>query len=466
MMTTASLRTWRRLASLSALALGGLAATACNLDKVLKVTDVDVATPTSVNNVSGLPVVYAGGLADFQNELTTVDGSITLPGLLADELRDIDTFPTRIEVDQRSTQVTNGTVNGWYRSAHLARASLERAIAAFTSLAPTDARIAELHALDGFNYIMFAENWCNGVAYSSFIDGTATYGAGQTGAQTLALAKAQFDSAIAIAPAGSNFAYLAQVGKGRALLDAGDYAGAAAAVASVPVTYQYFVYTSQNSGRENNGVYTNVGPLSKRYAVADVDGVNGLAFRTEGQNIAGTTGDWRVRYNKSGIGQDGQSTAYYQQKYPSLAAPVVLADGIEAQLIIAENLLKTGDVQGMLDILNALRSNMTIANRLPYTQAGQSPPTPLPALADPGTASGRVDLLFHERAFWMYLTGHRLGDLRRLVRQYNRPASSVFPNGNYQGAAGGVIGPDVNFPITVDEQNNPVTGASCLDRNA
>lgn len=466
MMTTASTRTWRRIASLGALALGGLAATACNLDQVLKVKDVDVATPASVSNLAGLPVVYAGGLADFQNEFTNTDGSITLPGLLTDELRDIDTFPTRIEVDQRSTQVTNGTVNTWYRNMHLARTSLERAAAAFQAFAPNDIRNAEVHALDGMNYIMFAEDWCNGVAYSEFLNGSATFGSPQTGAQTLALAIAQFDSALAIAPAGSNIAYLAQVGKARALMDNNDYAGAAAVAAGVPVTFQYFVYTSQNSGRENNGVYVNVGPVSKRFAVANSDGTNGLAFRSEGMDIAGSTGDWRVRFNHSGTGQDGQSPAYYQQKYPSYAAPVVLAGGIEAQLIVAENDLKNGDVPGMLGILNSLRANNTIANRLPYTQAGQTPPAPLPALADPGTAAGRVDLLFHERAFWLYLSGHRLGDLRRLVRQYGRGAESVFPSGTYQGAAGGVMGTDVNFPITVDEQNNPNAGATCLDRNA
>src|SRR5207237_6792426 len=99
-------------------------------------------------------------------------------------------------------------------------------------------------------------------------------------------------------------------------------------------------------------------------------GVNGLPFRTTGQNIAGTTGDWRVRYNQSGVGQDGQSAAYYTQKYPAFASPVILADGIEAQLITAENSLKSGSVQGMLDVLNALRSNLTIANRLPYKPPG------------------------------------------------------------------------------------------------
>ena len=465
-MTTASHGSWRRLVVMSALALGGLAATACNLDKTLHVDDVDVATPTSVASAAGLPVIYAGGRADFQNALTAVDGSITLPGLLADELRDIDTFPTRIEVDQRSTQVTNGTVQGWYRAMHLARASLERATTAFQTYDAKNVKNAELHALDGLMYVMFAEDFCNGVAYSQFVNGTATYGTPQTGDQSLALAVAQFDSALGIAAANSNEAYLAKIGKGRALLDKGDYPGAAAAVAGVPVDFQYTVFTSTNSARENNGVYVNVGPQSKRYAVAEKDGVNGLSFRTTGQNIAGTTGDWRVRYNQSGVGQDGQSPAFYTQKYPAFASPVVLADGIEAQLIIAENSLKSGSVQAMLDALNALRGNLTIANRIPYTQPGQTPPIALPALTDPGSADARVTMLFQERAFWMYLTGHRLGDLRRLVRQYGRGPETVFPTGNYPGAAGGVFAADVNFPITIDEQNNPSAGATCIDRKA
>ena len=54
-------------------------------------------------------------------------------------------------------------------------------------------------------------------------------------------------------------------------------------------------------------------------------------------------------------------------------------------------------------------------------------------LEDPGTAAGRVTQLFRERAFWLWLTGHRLGDLRRLVRQYSRPADVVYPVGPYPG---------------------------------
>jgi hypothetical protein len=448
------------------MALAAIVSTACSLDKTLAVTDQDVSTPTSVNTAAALAVVYAGARAEFENAYSgAVDNAQTLPGLMADELNDIDTFPTRIEVDQRNVKVDNSTVQTWYRQLHRSRAAIRRGTEQFAKFAPTDRRRAELHGLHGLQYILFGEDFCNGVAYSVFSDeGANTYGAPQSVLQTFDLAIAQLDSALALAPANSDEQYLAQVGKGRALLDKGDLAGAAAAVAGVPVTWQYLVYHSENSTRENNGTYTNVGPVSKRFAVTTNEGTNGLPFRAEGWDSTATvkTGDVRIRWYKSGVGQDGVSAAFYELKYPSRSANVVLADGIEAQLIIAENELKTGG--DWLSPLNALRSNTTLLNRAPYWYAGQPAVDALPNLNDPGSDAARVDLVFKERAYWMYLTGHRLGDLRRLVRQYGRSAESVFPTGTYEFAAGGTRGTDTNFPVTIDEQNNP-SAKSCTDRN-
>jgi hypothetical protein len=63
----------------------------------------------------------------------------------------------------------------------------------------------------------------------------------------------------------------------------------------------------------------------------------------------------------------------------------------------------------------------------------------------------------------MWGTAHRLGDLRRLVRQYSRAQNTVFPSGAYH--KGGSYGTDVNFPVSSDERNNPkFTG--CIDRSA
>jgi hypothetical protein len=237
-------------------------------------------------------------------------------------------------------------------------------------------------------------------------------------------------------------------------------------VASVPLGFQYNVYNSTNSGRENNGVYINVGPISKRYAVADGESPQSIKFRTLGWNDANAGGDPRVRWYQSGVGQDGQSPAFYTLKYPDYGTAIVAADGIEAQLITAEDKLKNNDVAGWLGILNALRANTTMLNSPPYTLAGQKPASALAVLTDPGTPDSRIDLMFQERALWMYLTGHRLGDLRRLVKYYGRAAEAVFPSGSYLGAAGGQLGPDVNFPVTIDEQNNPSAPSNlCTDRN-
>jgi hypothetical protein len=482
MISTLVGRSWRRVergyrtaivsTTLAAVALG---ATACNLDKTLHVDDIDVATLGNLFNKPGLPVLYGGALSDFQVQLTGTDASVTMPGLLTDELRDIDTFPTRIEVDQRHATMagpytTNGTLQTWYRNMQRARVSLERADSAYTQFDPTNINLAELRALNGFMLVFFAEDYCNGVSLSEFNGGTnIAYGPPQNKQQLLTAAVAEFNLVLQQATAGQ-IHYLAEVGKARALLDQGQssYDAAALAVKDVPVDFQYYVFNSTNSSSEQSGIFVNVGPQSKRFAVAEKDGTNGLAFRSEGRdsstkNNPAQTGDPRVRWYLSGVGQDGSSPAYYQLKHPDFSTGVVLASGIEAKLIIAEDLLKNND-PSWLDTLNAMRTNTNLLNRPPYTLSGQSPGGQLLPLTAGANAAANVDILFHERAFWLYLTGHRLGDLRRLITQYGRGAESVFPTGTYQGAAGGPMGTDVNFPIPIDEQNNP-NSQGCTDRN-
>jgi hypothetical protein len=131
-----------------------------------------------------------------------------------------------------------------------------------------------------------------------------------------------------------------------------------------------------------------------------------------------------------------------------------------------------------LTILNTLRTTSTTCTVLttPCTApAGTGGVAGLPLLVDPGLQSlppgktamdVRVDLLFRERAFWLFGTGHRLGDLRRLIRQYGRDPESVFPTGTYTipGGASTVYGPDVTAVISRLELNNPnFTG--CLNRD-
>src|SRR6185503_211029 len=83
-----------------------------------------------------------------------------------------------------------------------------------------------------------------------------------------------------------------------------------------------------------------------------------------------------------------------------------ISNGVEAKLIHAERLMVSNPT-AWLDTLNYLRDT----TKFTIAQGGVRGLAPL---TDPGTPAARVDIMFRERAFWMYLTGHRLGDLRRL----------------------------------------------------
>ncbi len=81
----------------------------------------------------------------------------------------------------------------------------------------------------------------------------------------------------------------------------------------------------------------------------------------------------------------------------------------------------------------------------------------------PATKDQAATLFFREKAFWTYGRGQRLGDLRRLIRQYGRTEDNVFPKGVY--FKGGLYGSDVNFPVPDAEKVNPLF-TDRLDRKA
>lgn len=451
-----------------AAALVALAA-ACNTDKILSVTDPDVARPGSLTGASAIPTIRAGAVGDFGVAFDGAPGDleqVTLTGLLSDELINTETFPTRIEVDQRSITLTNGSLTPVFYNINRARASAERAIAAYQANAklPSDSTgYPEVLSLNGMVYVLLAENYCSGVPHSTLnADGTFTFGSPLSTNQMLDSAIAKFTAALAVAGSAktATFTNLASIGLGRALLDKGDYADAATAVASVPATFQYLYAHSSTSGRQNNGTWQYTVSVA-RFGEADREGTNGLPFQSEGNLRTAAMPDYRVAdtLNHSGTqpgkGFDGSTINYTQMKYPAINSPDVIADGVEGQLIQAEAALNAGNPAGALVILNGLRANAAVLALRGYP-AGSLPPLTLQP-----TQAAQVDQLFKERAYWLYLTSHRVGDLRRLIRQYGRGSETVFPTGPY--FKGGNYGADVSVPVPQAEQNNPNFKASDCD---
>ncbi|HET9275880.1 MAG TPA: hypothetical protein VFN96_07415, partial [Gemmatimonadales bacterium] len=275
----------------------------------------------------------------------------------------------------------------------------------------------------------------------------------------------RFDSLVVYPGTNNTIRRAALVGKARALLNLDQAAAAGALVDSLPANWTYLTTHTVALGRQQNGIFVFINQ-NERWSVANVDGGNGLDFR------GGS--DPRVPWHRFGtdVGFDATTPQYDQGKYASETASVVISGGVEARLIAAEAALQAGDNPTWLGILNALRADPTL---VPSTfPAGFPPAFPaLGALADPGSATAREDLMFRELAFWLYLTGHRLGDLRRLVRQYGRigtAAGGVFPGaGGAQyvidgNPKGGIFGDEMNLPVPFDETNNPQF-LTCIDRN-
>ena len=309
----------------------------------------------------------------------------------------------------------------------------------------------ELYALEGYAEILLAEFFCSGVPLSTLdYKQDFTYAPSSTAAQVYTDANIKLDSALVLATGTDSVLNLARVLQGRAQLALGNYAAAADDVALVPPTFQYRV-TIQASTMSN----VNSG---QRGTVSDREGGNGLPFLSSGDPRTATTVRCQPPDSRCPVVPLTMPAKYFSGITTAGYAPFVVADGIEAQLIQAEAQLQPASAPGgpWLTTLNQLRESIGLVDT-----------------TDPGTAAARVALLFHERAYWLFLTGHRQGDLRRLIRQYGsqpqfpefRSDQQVYPTGIYPAPGTGRYGSDVTAPIPTTEYANP-NYHGCRDRSA
>lgn len=417
-------------------------------DSLLEVTDPDIVTPASLANEAGVATLRAGALGDMAVALDgaasghgATAGLTVMSGLMSDEFDYSGTFPTRREADTRLLKADNSTMNRIYSNLHRARAAAEAAVGLAGEFGGGGSTTSELQSIVGFAYAIFAETFCAGVPFSTAPadGGELQFGMPLTTDQMFAASGDWFDQALS--GAAGDLANLAKVGKARSLLGQGQIAAASAAVAGVPTEFVYNIEHSTNSRRQENGIFV-MTTVRRQYSVAEVKGINGINYRS--------AMDPRIPWDGgTAFGQDDRTLYYNQLKYTSSNASVVLASGIEARLIEAEAMIAAngaGVNAQVAGIHDALRATMGL---------------------DPVDLTGMTqDQLrayhFRERAFWLYATGHRQGDLRRLVRVYGEPVASVFPWGEY--FKGGQYNTLVNFPVPESEQNNP-NFAGCLDVN-
>lgn len=451
-------------------------ASSCSLGDLVnnQTLPTSIQDPKVVKTPAGAMGMYYNAVIAFRQSIAKDEGSVVgSAGLLSDELQSALSrrlgfdFPSSRE-DNIDARVDAGPLINTYGYLQRVRARAHEAIAALRMYHPTAplALTGHLLAIEGMAEVLLAELYCSGIPLSTLdFEGGYTL---QPGSSTMAVfqhALQLFDSALVVTADSVGFTNFASLGRARALLGLQDVAAAALAVASVPTTYRY---TVPMEGEDRNLFRTTMGE-GWSMSVSDREGGVGIPWVTSGDP-------------RSSSDSFSMYDLWFPRKYldpgttnleanPGKVA-VVFASGIEARLIEAEAAL-LADNPNWLTMLNALRTSCTAdASCSVPAPAGTGGIANLPLLQDPALdpiPSGstvrdvRLDLLFTERAYWLFLTGRRQADLRRLVQQYGREANRVYPSGLWGRSQFSYYGSRISLLVPEAERTNNPLYHGCED---
>ncbi|HSG07794.1 MAG TPA: hypothetical protein VLA36_05540 [Longimicrobiales bacterium] len=440
--------------------MGGLTVftASCSPDDILSVEDPDIINPSNVQSAAGADAVRLGALSRFNGATSGDESLFLLGGLFADEWINGDSFIARQEIDQRVITIENTFLTAANRQLHRTRLAAQQAVALLReySLTAPGWQLGEMFMIQAYVINLMAEHMCDGLIISDVVDGREVYGEPMTTTAAFEMALSLTNEGLtAVTASTTNDVRVRNalaLTKGRILTNLNRHAEAAVAVAGIPTSYQYVNYQSQTTW--SNAFWT-WNKNSRRYSVSDSEGTNGLDFASANDPrvpvCAGNDAACKTIGVTRSVRDDLTGPFMVLMTWPNREDPIAIMQGVDARMIEAEAQLKAGQAETALATLNGARS----------TVAGLEP------LTDLGTADGRLQQLFRERAFWQYSRGHRTGDLRRLIRQYGKSQATVFPTGAWH--KGGNYGTDVDMPVPQAEQNNPnlgITLQTCMSRGA
>ena len=168
--------------------------------------------------------------------------------------------------------------------------------------------------------------------------------------------------------------------------------------------------------------------IADTYIGPDATGEEDPGFSpVEGSDYYANTGDLRVPYDASpeeDFGDTGNIIWYPQRKYDARTSPITLSSGDEMTLIRAEALLRDGNWQQAMSLIDDLRKQVSNDNTGEDGVAERS--------ADNEMEAWRH--LKRERMLELWLEARRLGDRRRWIEDDavpNAHANQDLPGRDY-----------------------------------
>lgn len=372
---------------------------------VLAACDLGVSNPQIIEEVDlerpeAIPAVVNGARYSF-GLATTINGAggvYSVSAILSDELTHGGSWaPPR---DISNGEPGNDTPENQSHWSFIGRAAWqgEDAIEKVSALV-SDAGSNEWIALAGV-YAGAARRVQGDMFCDAVIDG----GPLQPHTAFYDVAETHFTNAMQVAAAANrtDLELAAIGGRAQARMGLGDWSGAVEDAGRVPTDFVYAQPHSDNTGSEENGVFTWSGISSGQYSVWRTP------FADWGTDLSGnhpSEGDPRVPYISLAvttgdepaelIGGDGRRPFWLTAKYTSRNDAIPIVKGTEMRLIEAEARLRGGDIGGAVSAINEVRAHHGL---------------------DDVSAAGEDEawqLLMKERGIELWLEGRRLADLRR-----------------------------------------------------
>lgn len=404
----------RRLKAAALALLAGVASAGC--ESLLDATNPAFISETQLTDPALEQLVVNGVIGEFQY-------AYGYYALYSSAMTD-ETFIDHTQVDIRELTLRNiqesNTVNAAiYANLHRARQSAEDGMERLKAMlgdanAARSLNMATVMAYGGYAYTLLAEGFCQS---------TVNLSAPLTSDEMFQRGIAMFDRAVATAQASGSSAAatdivnMARVGAARAALKLGDAAKARGYATQVPVGYEKWAWYSANSVRENNilnvpagnsGSWMSMGPAFQ--ALADP-----RAPRTSRTTIRGLNANPIFPPQLPVMYSGWTGTGAALENAIVTDTDIKFATGLEARYVVAE---ADGPVAATLAFVNERRA---VGGKPPVTLSGND------LMAELRT----------QRAIDLYLTGQRLGDLRRYKARLNL---DLFPTGK--------------FPVTNDQYSS------------
>jgi hypothetical protein len=452
----------RRIASLVPIVL-----TAAACGSLLDVDEGGVIDFEDLENAgpSAVPALVNGIVGAYQEAL---DDVVRYSSLLTDEMIMSGTFETRADVDRRRIQPSNATLTASiYSLIHVARMQADTAVALLEEKLPDpdfasvedDMRegIALGKLYGGLSRLWLGEMYCWSVLTGMYPESAPILPDARVDDARQFLVDAEGRAG----PLGMEDVRLAAVvGQARAQLWLGNHAQADALALAIPRAFAFWGEYSYNEPDQFNEMY--------QFTWGDVEAIHwtvGDGTTPERGNERFEHFDEFVRLNLIDIepeGFDAVSSAtpvMLQKIYRRPDSRILVASGVEAQLIRAEVAVRSGQTLVAEQLINDLRADYSFRATVNW---GVEPPAPADALQPlvlTDTLETDLRTVAGERARELWLTGDRLTTSRRLRRDAG-VAIDLFPP--VKGGIGG--GDDIAFPIAqleLDANPNLAPNQAC-----